>query len=130
MRTRSKPHGLDVVSPRDTQIIRGVNQHAELTAKFAKQELLCSVHKVATILITSEDLGGHPARGPPSLWTNTDFQTLEGVDDAHRGAGFSCQLGNAEQGHATGVSSNLCQFPCNFTGVGHSRSRFTTEHQI
>ena len=37
----------------------------------------------------------------------TELQTLEGVGDAHRGAGFSCQLGNAEQGHATGVLSNL-----------------------
>ena len=37
----------------------------------------------------------------------TELQTLEGLDDAHRGAGFSCQLGNAEQGHATGVLSNL-----------------------
>ena len=37
----------------------------------------------------------------------TELQTLEGLDDAHRGAGFSCQLGNAEQRHAKGVLSNL-----------------------
>ena len=27
----------------------------------------------------------------------TELQTLEGLDDVHRGAGYSCQLGNAEQ---------------------------------
>ena len=37
----------------------------------------------------------------------TELQTLEGLDDAHRGAGFSSQLGNAEQGHSTEVLSNL-----------------------
>ena len=106
MRTRSKPHGPDGLSPRATQIVRGINQHAEVTAKFAKQVLLCTVHR-GTILITSEDFGGHPATGPLSLWMMTKLQTLEGLDDAHRGAGFSCQLGNAEQGHAIGVFSNL-----------------------
>ena len=84
MRTRSKPHGLDGLSPRATQIVRGINQHAELTAKFAEQALLCTVHKVATILIISEDLGGHPATGT--------------LDDAHRGAGYSGQLGRARDG--------------------------------
>ena len=48
-----------------------------------------------------------PATGPPSLWMMTELQTLEGLDDAHRGAGYSCQLGSAEQGHAIGVWSNL-----------------------
>ena len=48
MRIRSKPHGLDGLRPRDTQIVRGANQHAEFTAKFAQQALLCTVHKVVT----------------------------------------------------------------------------------
>ena len=61
MRTRSKPHGLDGSSPRDTQIVRCVNQRAELMAKFAQEALLCTVHKVATILIASEALDGHPS---------------------------------------------------------------------
>ena len=64
MRTRSKALGLDGLSPRATQIVRGINQQAELTAKFAQQALLCTVHRVATILITSEEVGGHPATGP------------------------------------------------------------------
>ena len=59
------------------------------------------------MLIIPEDFGGHPAKGPLSLWSMTELQTLEGLDDAHRGAGFSCQLGNAERGLATGVLSNL-----------------------
>ena len=37
----------------------------------------------------------------------TELQTLEGLDDAHRGAGFSCQLGYAERGHAIGVLQKL-----------------------
>ena len=68
--------------------------------------MLCTVHKVATVLIISEDLGGHPATGSLSLWMTTELRTLEGLDDAHCGAGYSCQLGNAEQGHVIGVLSN------------------------
>ena len=37
----------------------------------------------------------------------SELETLQGLDGAHRGAGFSCQLGNAEQGLAAGVLSNL-----------------------
>ena len=36
-----------------------------------------------------------------------ELETLKGLNDAHRGAGFLCQAGNAEQGHAIGVLSNL-----------------------
>ena len=67
MQTRSKPLGLDGLSRRATRIAQGANQHAELTGRFAQQALLCSVHKVATILIIPEDFGGHPATGPSSL---------------------------------------------------------------
>ena len=35
----------------------------------------------------------------------TELQTLEGLEDAHRGAGYSCQLGNAEEG--IGILSKL-----------------------
>ena len=60
-RTRSQPLGLDGLFPKATRIVRGTNQHAELTARFAQQALLCPVHKIATVLIIPEDLGGHPA---------------------------------------------------------------------
>ena len=129
-RTRSKPLGLDGLCPNSIRIIRGINQHTELTARFAQQALLCSVHKVATVLIIPEDLGGHPATGPPSLWMMTELQTKEGLDDAHRGAGFSCQLGNAEQGLATGVLSNLSPVSLLLHRGGHSYSTFTTRSQI
>ena len=102
-RTRSQSFGLDGLSPKATRIVRGMNQHTELTARFAKQALLCSVHKGATVLI----IPGHPSTGPPSLWSMSELQTLEGLDGVHRGAGFSCHLGNAEQGLATGVLSNV-----------------------
>ena len=80
-RTRPQPLGLDGLCPKATRIVRGINQHTELTARFAK---------VATVLIIPEDLGGHPATGPPSLWSMSELQTLEGLDGAHRGAGLSC----------------------------------------
>ena len=60
-RTRSQPLGLDGLFPKATRIVRGTKQHAGLTARFAQQALLCPVHKVATVLIIPEDLGGHPA---------------------------------------------------------------------
>ena len=107
MRTRSQPLGLDGLCPKTTRIVCSTNQHAELTARFTQQALLCTVHRVATVLIIPEDLGGHTVTGPPSLWSMTEFQSLEGLDDAHRGAGCSCQLGLAEQGLTTGILSNL-----------------------
>ena len=107
MRTRSQPLGLDGLCPKATRIVNSTNQHAELTARFAQQALLCTAHRVATVLIIPEDLGGHTATGPPSLWSMTEFQSLEGLDDAHRGAGCSCQLRFAEQGLTTGILSNL-----------------------
>ena len=60
----------------------------------------------------------------------TGLATLEGLYDAHRGAGFSCQLRNAEQGHAMGVLSNRTSIPLLLHRSGHSCSKFTTEHQI
>ena len=70
-----------------------------------EQALLCPVHKVATILTFPEDLGGHTATRPSSLWSMKEFQTLEGLNDAHRGAVFFCQLGNTEPKSPTGVLS-------------------------
>ena len=107
MRTRSQPLGLDGLCPKATRIVSSTNQHAELTARFAQQALLCTAHRVATVLIIPEDLGGHTTTGLPSLWSMTEFQSLEGLDDAHRGAGCSCQLGFAVQGLTTGILSNL-----------------------
>ena len=107
LRSRSQPLGLDGLCPKTTRIVGSTNQHSEFTARFAQQALLCTAHRVATVLIIPEDLGGHTVTGPPSLWSMTEFQSLEGLDDAHRGAGCSCQLGSAEQGLTTGILSNL-----------------------
>ena len=59
MRTRSQLLGLDGLGPKATRIVSSTNQHAELTARFAQQALLCTAHRVATVLIIPEDLGGH-----------------------------------------------------------------------
>ena len=104
---KSKPPGLDGFPPKENRIAKSFRHHAELTARFTQQALLCPAHKVATVLIISEPIGRSSAAVPSSLWLMKELQTLEGLDDAHRGTGFLCQLGSAEHGHAMGVLSNL-----------------------
>ena len=43
-----------------------------------------------------EDLGGHPEEGSSSIWVLREFRLLLGVNEACRGAGFVCQLGQAD----------------------------------
>ena len=129
-RTRSQPLGLDGLCPKATRIVRGINQHTELTARFAKQALLCSVHKVATVLIIPEDLGGHPATGPPSLWSMSELQPWKAwmahtVALASRASSGTPKKVSLQESCRT---SHPC--PCFFTGSGHSYSKFTTRSQF
>ena len=94
----------------DNWIAKSFRHHAEQTARFAQQALLCPAHKVATEIIISESIGRSTAAEPSSLWSMKELQTLEVLDDAHRQTGFLCQFENAEQGHAIGVLSNLSSF--------------------
>ena len=59
------------------------------------------------ILIFPEDLGGDTETGPTSLWMMQELQMLEGLYDARRGAGFSCQLGDADHKRLLPILSNL-----------------------
>ena len=56
-----------------------------------------------------EDLGGHQIRGPASIWQLREFQVLESVHDVRRGAGFLCQLANAEAKRPLGILTTLAK---------------------
>ena len=52
------------------------------------------------------DFGGHLTDGPSSIWSVREFQSLEGVSDARRGADYLCQFAGAEQSRPIGVFAN------------------------
>ena len=78
----------------DNLIIEAISSCAEQTLLSQKSKLY---------LMFPEDLGGHSQ----SLWALREFQSLHGVNDACRGAGFLCQLGHAEFRRPVGVLTNI-----------------------
>ena len=84
LRRRSKPLGLD--SPTGVSMYRAQGRDE---ARFFGE------------------FGGGKETGPSSLWMMQELQMLEGFCDARRGAGFSCQLGNADHRHPLAILSNL-----------------------
>ena len=65
--------------------------------------------KVDCVLVFPEDLDGHQIRGPASIWQLREFQVLESVHDVRRGAGFLCQLANAEAKRPLGILTTLAK---------------------
>ena len=54
-----------------------------------------------------EDFGGHRIAGPASPWDMEELRSLEGVNDAVRGAAFLCRFAAADQKHPVGIVTNL-----------------------
>ena len=59
------------------------------------------------MMMYPEDSGGHTLSSPSSPWCFYEVSLLEGLNDAKRGAGFSCQLAKADQQLPLGIFSNL-----------------------
>ena len=90
--------------------------------------LLCAMHAVARILIISEDLGGHTATGPSSLWSIKELQTLGRPGSR---TPWRCSRARASSGTQNiGMRQESCRTFHQFPGLLHSCSKFTTGHQI
>ena len=105
LRTRAFPLGLSSLAPLALQKVRTDNLIIEAISCCAEQTLLSQKSKL--FLMFPEDLGGHSQEGPTSIWALREFQSLHGINDACRGAGFPCQLGHAKFRRPVGVLTNI-----------------------
>ena len=90
LRTRAFPLGLSSLAPPALQKVRTDNLIIEAISWCAEQTRLSQKSKL--FLMFPEDLGGHSQEGPTSIWALREFQSLHGVNDARRGAGFYASL--------------------------------------
>ena len=71
---------------------------------------MCQASYMSLNLLFPEDLGGHPTDGPTSIWSLRELQLLEGVNDAHRVAGYLCRIAGAEHKRPISVLSTGTKF--------------------
>ena len=57
--------------------------------------------------VTSEDLGGRQVSGQASPWDLEEFHSLQGVNEAARGAAFLCRFVTADQKHPEGIVTHF-----------------------
>ena len=93
------------LGPPAHQKVRTDNKILEALSGCAEQTLLSN--KARLFLMFPEDLGGHSQEGPSSMWDLRDFQVLHRVNEACRGAGFTCQLGQAEFRRPVGILTKI-----------------------
>ena len=105
LRSRSAPFGLDGLDPAALERVQRANQQGEFYCWIAEQTLHCPVSKL--VLVFPEDLGGDKNAGPSSIWSCREYQLLEGLREARRGASFLCQLSSVDQRRPLGISSDL-----------------------
>ena len=108
LRTRAFPLGLSNLAPPSLQKIRSDNRILESISWCAEQTLLCS-KPTSLFVVFPEDLGGHSRDGPTSVWSLREFQVLQGQSETCRGAGFLCQLGQADFRRPMGVLTNIAR---------------------
>ena len=105
LRTRAFPLGLKHLAPPDHQKVRTDNKILEALSWCAEQTLLSNTTRL--FMMFPEDLGGLSQEGPTSIWDLREFRSLHGVNEACRGAGFMCQLGQAEFRRPVGILTNI-----------------------
>ena len=105
LRSRSAPFGLDGLDPAALERVQRANQQGEFCCWIAEQILHCPVSKL--VLVFPEDLGGDKNSGPSSIWSRREYQLLEGLREARRGASFLCQLSSVDQRRPLGILSDL-----------------------
>ena len=101
-----QPLGISALDLRATRQVRQANKELESMLLCAEYALKCKTAKVGLHLIFPEDLGGHRADGPTSIWSLRESQLLEGVNDAHRYAGYLCRIAGAEHKRPIAVLSS------------------------
>ena len=92
LRSRSEPLGLSGQHPAAQEKVNAANAELEVCCWFMAQALSCSTRYVYALLIFPEDLGGDAVDGLTSIWEAQEVRTLDGVNDAQRGASFLCSL--------------------------------------
>ena len=107
LRSRSEPLGLSGQHPAAQEKVNAANAELEVCCWFMAQALSCSTRYVHALLIFPEDLGGDAVDGPTSIWEAQEVRTLDGVNDAQRGASFLCSLTGADQRRPLGFLTNL-----------------------
>ena len=105
LRSRSAPFGLDCLDPAALEQVQKANQQGEFCCWIAEQTLHCPTGKL--VLIFPEDLGADKNDGQSSIWSCREYQLLEGLHEARRGASFLCQLSSVDQCRPLGILSDL-----------------------
>ena len=103
--TRAFPLGLKHLVPPARHKVRTDNKIQEAIIWCAEQTLLSNTTPL--FMMFPEDLGGPSQESPMSIWDLREFQFLHGVNEACRGAGFMCQLGQAEFRRLVGIWTNI-----------------------
>ena len=114
LRSRSHPLGTSTLDLRATRQVRQANKELETMLLCAEYALECKSTKVVLHLIFPEDLGGNCVDGPTSFWALRESQLLEGVNDAHRYAGYLCRIAGAEHKRPIAVLSSGKNFSVDF----------------
>ena len=105
LRSRSAPFGLDCLDTAALEQVQRANQQGEFCCWIAEQTLHCPTGKL--VLIFPEDLGGDKNDGQSSIWLCREYQLLEGLHEARRGASFLCQLSSVGRCRPLGILSVL-----------------------
>ena len=94
LRSRRSPFGLDEPDPVASQHVLNCNVCCDCSAWISEQAATCSQCRL--ILAFPEDVGGHASDGPASIWSCHEYQMLERLHEAERGAACLCQLSSAD----------------------------------
>ena len=87
LRSRAHPFGLPSLSAADSDRVLRADQVLEI-ASWLCHVTLRSKQFTYLLLMMPEDIGGHHVSGPASPWDLEEFHSLQGVNEAARGAAF------------------------------------------
>ena len=94
LRSRRFLLGLEDLDPEASPHVLHANACCECSAWISEQAAICSQCRL--ILAFPEDLGGDVVDGPASIWSCHEYQMLEWLHEAERGAAWLCQLSSAD----------------------------------
>ena len=100
-RSRSCPFGLEGLDPEAAQQVFLANACCECSAWIAEQAAIRSQCRL--ILAFPEDPGGDVFDGPASIWSCHEYEMLERLHEAERGAACLCRLSSADHRGPCGV---------------------------
>ena len=94
--------------PRATSKVHATNLHGEFALWFTAQALYCASRRVVAVSVFPEGCWWSPGRGTYLFGVRcASLGNLGGNNDAHRGAGYFLQLGDADQIRPIDVLTNF-----------------------